>query len=104
MSNPVLVPPLRYRLAEDNVRSLSRSVTDCLAEFAEAAGEGLPPRELWERMHELPRRATQARLSVDDASESQRRTRAGCWPEHHRFRGTAWRTILTARDELARMT
>ncbi|GAA4875051.1 FUSC family protein [Saccharopolyspora cebuensis] len=75
VTNLVLVPPLRYQPAEDNVRSLSRSVTDCLAEFADAVNEGLPPRDraqnLWERTQELSRLATQARLSVDDAAESQ---------------------------------
>ncbi|MCA1186321.1 MULTISPECIES: aromatic acid exporter family protein [unclassified Saccharopolyspora] len=75
-TNLLLVPPLRYRSAEHGVRALSRSVANCLDEFAEAVDDGLPSRdraqELWSRAQDLQGLAASARHGLDDAAETQR--------------------------------
>lgn len=76
LTNLLIVPPLRYRPAEQGVRTLARRVSDQLITIANGLREGTPSADQadeWShRVGELPNLVEQTRWNLEHASETMR--------------------------------
>lgn len=76
LTNLIIVPPLRYRSAEQGVRTLARRVSDQLSTIADGLHDGTPGADQadeWShRVSELPNLVEQTRSNLEHASETLR--------------------------------